>query len=80
MIKVYSTKRCGYCQMAKRLLYKLGMEFEEVDITEDEATREWLKAEGMRTVPQIWFGDEHVGGYNELIRRLGGNQETFKWR
>jgi len=74
-IRVYTTPICGYCVMAKRLLSSLGIEFTEVDIGGDEEMRAWLVEEtGRRTVPQIFIGDEAIGGYTELValHRSGG--------
>ncbi len=54
--------------MAKRLLSGKGAPFEEIDVTGDRAAREALsaKAGGRATVPQIWIGDTHVGGFDDL--------------
>jgi glutaredoxin 3 len=63
-ITVYTTDYCGYCVRAKTLLQRNGLAFEEVDASDRRA---WLaQASGRRTVPQIWIGDHHVGGYQEL--------------
>jgi glutaredoxin 3 len=67
-VTVYTTRMCAYCLMAKRLLAKKGAAFEEIDVSGDWAARDALveKAGGRMTVPQIWIGDTHVGGYDEL--------------
>lgn len=66
-IKVYSTLICPYCIRAKMLLNERGLAFENIDVTGDPATRAWLvKATGQRTVPQIFIGDEPIGGFTEL--------------
>jgi glutaredoxin 3 len=67
-IIIYTTHWCPYCLMAKRLLTKKGTAFEEIDVTGDWDAREALqeKAGGRSTVPQIWIGDVHVGGSDEL--------------
>ncbi|MCA9525133.1 MAG: glutathione S-transferase N-terminal domain-containing protein [Myxococcales bacterium] len=68
-IRVYSTRTCFYCMAARRLLHRLGLDFEEIDVTGDDATRHWLvEASGQRTVPQIFFGDTSIGGYTDLVR------------
>ena len=65
---VYTTRMCPYCIMAKRLLAKKGAAFEDIDVSSDWAARDALveKAGGRMTVPQIWIGDTHIGGYDEL--------------
>ena len=66
-VKVYTTSYCGYCHRAKRLLEARGVPFEEVDVEGDDAQRAWLvNTTGQRTVPQIFFGEESIGGYREL--------------
>ena len=67
-ITIYTTPYCPYCVRAKRLLTKKGASFEEIDVSGDWAAREALveKAGGLTTVPQIWIGDTHVGGSDEL--------------
>jgi glutaredoxin 3 len=65
---IYTTRFCPYCSRAKQLLTKKGAAFEEIDVTGDWAARDALvaKAGGRMTVPQIWIGDTHVGGSDEL--------------
>lgn len=67
-VTIYSTQYCGYCRMAKRLLGQKGVAFEDIDVTSDWAARDRLveRAGGRMTVPQIWIGDAHVGGWDEL--------------
>lgn len=67
-ILIYTTRFCPYCHMAKRLLTQKGAAFQEVDVSGDWEAREALtaKAGGAPTVPQIWIGDTHVGGCDEL--------------
>jgi len=67
-VTVYTTGYCPYCTRAKALLQKKGVAFQEVDVTGDDAMREKLveMSHGMRTVPQIFIGGEHVGGYTDL--------------
>jgi glutaredoxin 3 len=67
-VTIYTTPFCPYCFMAKRLLTRKGLAFEEIDVAGDPALREELriKAGGRTTVPQIWIGDQHVGGSDEL--------------
>ena len=67
-ILLYTTPYCGYCRAAKRLLTSKGLDFTEIDVSEDRAKREEMisRAMGMRTVPQIFIQGRHVGGYDEL--------------
>lgn len=66
-ILIYTTRICGYCQAAKRLLTQHQWPFTEIDCSEDPATRERLvELTGQRTVPQIFIGGVPVGGYSEL--------------
>lgn len=66
-VRMYSTKVCPYCVRAKHLFEKRGIAFEEIDVTGDHSTRQWLvSATGQKTVPQIFIGDESIGGYDEL--------------
>jgi len=76
MIVLYTTKFCGFCSAAKRLLTKKGLVFEEIDVGFDSARRAEMtqRSGGMRTVPQIFIHDRHVGGYNELAALDRDNQ------
>lgn len=66
-VTVYTTKVCPYCVRAKALLDRRGIPYEEVDVSNDPAKRSWLvEATGRRTVPQIFIGDEAVGGSDDL--------------
>jgi glutaredoxin 3 len=69
-IKIYTTQYCGFCARAKELLREKGLVFEEVDVTLDDAMRDKLveMAGGRRTVPQIFIGSVHVGGYSDLAQ------------
>ena len=65
---MYSTRVCPYCVMAEKLLQKKGVaQLEKILIDADPAQREAMMARtGRRTVPQIYIGDHHVGGYDDL--------------
>ena len=65
---MYSGPMCNFCEAAKRLLIRNNLEFKEIDIsTKDDLRDEMIKkANGRRTIPQIFFDDNHVGGYQEL--------------
>ena len=66
-IMVYTTPLCGYCAAAKRLLDSKGVEYEEIDVYMDKARREeMVSRSGRRTVPQIFIGDIHVGGFDDM--------------
>ena len=67
-ITVYSGPMCGYCDAAKRLLERNKLKYTEIDISTKEGIRDEMKkkANGRRTIPQIFFNDEHIGGYQEL--------------
>jgi glutaredoxin 3 len=66
-VQIYTTGWCPYCGAAKSLLEKKGVAFEEIDATPDAARMEMIqRAHGRRTVPQIFIGDVHVGGYDDL--------------
>jgi glutaredoxin 3 len=67
-VRIYTTPICPYCVRAKSLLKKKGAEFEEVDVFMDMSAREEMEAKtgGARSVPQIFIGDTHVGGCDEL--------------
>jgi glutaredoxin 3 len=67
-ITVYTTKLCPYCHMAKALLRKKGVVFDEVDVGRRRELRAEMsqKAGGRSTVPQIWIGETHVGGCDDL--------------
>jgi glutaredoxin 3 len=66
-VVVYSSPFCGYCGAAKRLLTSKGVRFKEIDVLFDpERKREMIERSGRRTVPQIFIGDRHVGGFDDL--------------
>ena len=68
-VKMYTTQVCPYCQRAKMLLKQRGVEaIEEIRIDVDSAQRDHMMAiTGQRTVPQIFIGETHVGGCDDLI-------------
>ena len=74
-VRIYTTPICPYCVRAKSLLTKKGAPFEEVDVFMDASARDEMlaKSGGARTVPQIFIGDTHVGGCDELyaLERAG---------
>lgn len=74
-VRVYSTAYCPYCVMAKRLLDGKGVAYEEIRVDQDLQRRdEMMQLSGRRTVPQIFIGRTHVGGFDDLsaLDRAGG--------
>jgi glutaredoxin 3 len=67
-VRMYTTPICPYCVRAKSLLKRKGVAVEEVDVFMDMSAREEMEAKsgGARSVPQIFIGDTHVGGCDEL--------------
>ena len=66
-VRMYTTAVCPFCQMAERLLQAKGAEIEKVRVDLDPAERTaMMEKTGRRTVPQIYVGDTHVGGYDDL--------------
>ena len=67
-VRIYTTPICPYCVRAKQLLKKKGAEVEEVDVFADSDARAEMeaKSQGRKTVPQIFVGETHVGGCDDL--------------
>lgn len=66
-VVMYGTPHCSYCMAARMLLKKKGVEFDEISVSGDAAMREQMeKLSGKRSVPQIFVGDQPVGGFDEL--------------
>lgn len=66
-VRVYSSFYCPYCVMAKRLLDHKGVRYEEIRVDERPGLREeMMRITGRRTVPQVFVGDTHVGGFDDL--------------
>ena len=66
-IIIYSTQICPFCLRAKMLLKRKNLKFEEIILTDEKSRDEMIeKAGGKRTVPQIFIGDKHIGGCDEL--------------
>lgn len=66
-VRMYTTAVCPFCQMAERLLQSKGAEIEKIRVDLDPAERTvMMEKTGRRTVPQIYVGDTHVGGYDDL--------------
>jgi len=67
-VRMYTTAVCPYCQRAEQLLHARGVQtIEKIRIDLDPKRRaEMMEASGRRTVPQIWIGEHHVGGFDDL--------------
>jgi glutaredoxin 3 len=66
-VRMYSTRHCGYCTAAVRLLEKKGVSVETIYVDEHPEQRaEMVEITGRSSVPQIFIGNRHVGGYREL--------------
>ena len=67
-VEIYTTPFCGYCAMAKRLLDRKSVAYREIDVSADPDLRATMvqRANGRRTVPQIFIGATHVGGSDDL--------------
>jgi glutaredoxin 3 len=66
-VTIYSTRFCPYCVAAKQLLKSKDISFEDIPVDGDAPLRRKMtELSGQRTVPQIWIGETHVGGYTDL--------------
>ena len=67
-VTVYMGPRCNFCDAAKRLLVRNNIPFKEINIALEEGKREEMlaKSNGRKTIPQIFFNQVHIGGYEEL--------------
>jgi glutaredoxin 3 len=66
-VTIYTTPSCGYCFAAKRLLGERGVTYQEIDASSASVRQAMIqRAGGRRTVPQIFVGETHVGGYDDL--------------
>ena len=80
--RIYTTPICPYCARAKALLTRKGVTFEEVDVYMDAAARKEMleTSRGKRTVPQIFIGERHIGGCDDLhaLEAEGGLDPLLK--
>ena len=67
-ITMYTGPFCNYCEAAKRMLARNNATYNEIDISKIAGAADEMikKANGKRTIPQIFFDDEHIGGYDEV--------------
>tara|TARA_Y100001960_G_C14277330_1_gene635182 strand:- start:167 stop:421 length:255 start_codon:yes stop_codon:yes gene_type:complete len=81
-ILMYSGPMCNFCDAAKRLLVRNNLKYKEIDISKEAGLMEEMikKANGKRTIPQIFFDDKHVGGYQELraLEKSGELENSLK--
>ncbi len=68
-VTMYSTRFCPYCIRARMLLESKQVKYTDISVDGDpELRREMMQRSGRRTVPQIWVGGQHVGGFDDLAR------------
>ena len=73
-VLMYTTRFCPYCMRAKSLLESKNVTFTDIDVDADPGRRlEMMERSGRRTVPQIWIGEQHIGGFDDmyLLERQG---------
>ncbi len=68
IITMYTGPMCNFCDAAKRLFSRNSLKYKEIDISSKDGLRDEMikKANGRRTIPQIFFDEYHIGGYQEL--------------
>lgn len=68
-VSLYTTRFCPFCVQAKRLLDAKKIEYSEIPVDDDQAQRRLMETRaGSHTVPQIWIGEKHIGGCDELFQ------------
>ena len=81
-VTVYMGPRCNFCDAAKRLLVRNNIPFKEINIALEEGKQEEMlsKSNGKRTIPQIFFDNQHIGGYDEVraLERENKLQDLLK--
>ena len=74
-VLMYSTRFCPYCVRARQLLESRQVKFTDIGVDGQPALRrEMVERSGRHTVPQIWIGQQHIGGYDDLARLEAGGQ------
>ena len=67
-VVIYTTRFCPFCVQARSLLQKKGVKYQDIAVDADSALRrEMMQKSGRHTVPQIWIGESHIGGCDELF-------------
>ena len=81
-ITMYTGPMCNFCDAAKRLFSRNDLKYKEIDISTKDGLRDEMikKANGKRTIPQIFFDDQHIGGYDEAraLEKENKLQELLK--
>jgi glutaredoxin 3 len=80
-VTIYTTRYCPYCRAATALLLEKNVPFTEIDVTGDDAARAELRTRtGRRTVPQVFIGEQSIGGYDDLaaLDRAGRLDEMLR--
>ncbi len=68
IVQMYATAFCPYCVRARRLLKRKGIEFDEIRVDKDqEQMRTMIQRSQRTTVPQIFIGERHIGGYDDMV-------------
>ena len=67
-VTIYTGPYCNYCDAAKRLLTRNNVTYKEINVAEIEGAKDEMikKTNGKKTIPQIFFDDQHIGGYDEV--------------
>lgn len=63
---IYSTPACPWCERAKALADAEGLAYTVVDLTQNPEAKAWIKGQGLRTVPQVYQGNTHIGGFEDF--------------
>jgi len=69
-IDIYTSPLCGYCTVAKKLLVNKGVDFNEFDVLKNPSLKPTMieRSNGFKTVPQIFINEQHIGGWEQLVR------------
>ncbi|MDB4260754.1 glutaredoxin 3 [Porticoccaceae bacterium] len=66
-VVLYGTRFCPFCTAARRLLTKKGIDYQDISVDNNPELRgKLITKSGRNTVPQVWFGTQHIGGFDEL--------------
>tara|TARA_Y100000004_G_scaffold133288_1_gene150566 strand:- start:321 stop:569 length:249 start_codon:yes stop_codon:yes gene_type:complete len=76
MFKIFTKDNCSWCTKAKEILKENNIEYKEHNIDEDHTSKMVLKSLRLKTVPQIWNDDLHLGGYRQLESWIGENYDS----
>ena len=82
-VTIYTGPYCNYCDAAKRLLTRNNVQYKEINVAEVNGAKDEMikKANGKKTIPQIFFNDEHIGGYDEVraLEKENKLKNFLKW-